>query len=211
MAIFAALMVWLVFLLTFGHWLNANTFRTEPEKPLQMQLVELAPLPPTRADPPPSRVVEQAHPVEPHAHVAPRHIEQPVPKMRAPDTYANQITAPITKEPSASASATGSPEETTNPTQPVTAPSETAARSIAQPLPELPDDLREQAYQTVATARFVIHSDGSADVELIRPTPNPRLNQLLLRALREWRFSPALRGGRPVESQQDVRVHFNVN
>jgi protein TonB len=86
-----------------------------------------------------------------------------------------------------------------------------AARAIAQPLPELPDDLREQAYQTVATARFVIHADGSVDVELLKPTPNPRLNQLLLEALRKWRFFPALQSGRPVESRQDVRVHFNVN
>ena len=86
----------------------------------------------------------------------------------------------------------------------------TAARSISQPLPSLPDDLREQAYRTVATARFTIHADGSVDVELIQPTPNPRLNQLLLDALRRWRFFPALREGRPVESTQDIRVHFNV-
>ena len=71
--------------------------------------------------------------------------------------------------------------------------------------------MREQAYQTVATARFVIHVDGSVDVELVKPTPNPRLNQILLEALRKWRFFPALQGGRPVESRQDVRVHFNVN
>jgi protein TonB len=75
----------------------------------------------------------------------------------------------------------------------------------------LPDDLREQAYQTVATARFTIHADGSVDVELIRATPNPRLNQLLLETLRRWRFFPALRDGRPVESTQDIRVHFNVS
>ncbi|WP_082814270.1 TonB family protein [Paraburkholderia monticola] len=91
------------------------------------------------------------------------------------------------------------------------APSSTAARSISQPLPSLPDDLREQAYQTVATARFTIHADGSVDVELIQATPNPRLNQLLLDALRRWRFFPALRDGQPVESTQDIRVHFNVS
>ncbi|WP_244196063.1 energy transducer TonB [Paraburkholderia susongensis] len=91
------------------------------------------------------------------------------------------------------------------------ATSNATARSISQPLPALPDDLREQAYQTVATARFTIHVDGSVDVELIKATPNPRLNQLLLETLRRWRFFPALRDGRPVESTQDVRVHFNVS
>ncbi|PQV54544.1 TonB family protein [Paraburkholderia sp. BL21I4N1] len=88
---------------------------------------------------------------------------------------------------------------------------DTAAHPIAQPLPELPDDLREQAYQTVATARFTIHTDGSIDVNLIKPTPNPRLNQILLEVLHKWRFFPAMQAGHPIESRQDIRVHFNVN
>ncbi|MFM0643103.1 energy transducer TonB [Paraburkholderia bryophila] len=88
---------------------------------------------------------------------------------------------------------------------------DTAAHPIAQPLPELPDDLREQAYQTVATAHFTIHTDGSIDVDLIKPTPNPRLNQILLEVLHQWRFSPAMQTGHPVESRQDIRVHFNVD
>ncbi|OXC78046.1 TonB protein [Caballeronia sordidicola] len=49
------------------------------------------------------------------------------------------------------------------------------------------------------------------DVELLKPTSYPRLNQLLLEALRKWRFFPAMEGGHPVESRQDIRVHFNVD
>ncbi len=85
------------------------------------------------------------------------------------------------------------------------------AHAILQPLPSLPDDLREDAYQAVATARFSVHPDGSADVELIKPTHNPRLNQLLLDALKKWRFFPAMQNGHAVESSQDIRVHFNVD
>jgi len=90
-------------------------------------------------------------------------------------------------------------------------PGDGAAHAILQPLPVLPDDLREDAYQTVAMARFAIHVDGSVDVDLVRPTQNPRLNQLLLEALRKWRFFPAMKDGRPVASSQDIRVHFNVD
>jgi protein TonB len=57
----------------------------------------------------------------------------------------------------------------------------------------------------------MIHADGSVDVELVKPTPIPRLNQILLEALRKWRFFPAMQTGHPVESRQDIRVHFNVN
>ncbi|PTB17043.1 energy transducer TonB [Trinickia symbiotica] len=85
------------------------------------------------------------------------------------------------------------------------------ARLIAQPLPELPDDMREEGYQFVAIARFVIHADGTFDVELIKATPNARLNQILMTTLHEWRFVPATEAGHPVESHQDVRVHFNVD
>ena len=52
---------------------------------------------------------------------------------------------------------------------------------------------------------------GAVDVELIKPTHNPRLNQLLLDALRKWRFFPAMKNGEAVESTQDIRVHFNVD
>jgi periplasmic protein TonB len=85
------------------------------------------------------------------------------------------------------------------------------AHAILQPLPSLPDDLREDAFQAVATARFSVHRDGSVDVELIKPTHNPRLNQLLLDALKKWRFFPAMKNGEAVESTQDIRVHFNVD
>ncbi|APR35468.1 energy transducer TonB [Paraburkholderia sp. SOS3] len=85
------------------------------------------------------------------------------------------------------------------------------AHAILQPLPSLPDDLREDAFQAVATARFSVHRDGSVDVELIKPTHNPRLNQLLLDALKKWRFFPAMKDGQAIESTQDIRVHFNVD
>lgn len=85
------------------------------------------------------------------------------------------------------------------------------ARVLSQPLPEVPDDLRDQAFQAIAVARFAVHADGTFDVQLVKPTHNTRLNQILLATLGRWRFFPAIENGRPVESHQDVRVHFNVN
>ncbi|PLZ02994.1 energy transducer TonB [Burkholderia sp. WAC0059] len=85
------------------------------------------------------------------------------------------------------------------------------ARALLQPLPALPDDLRDDALRAVALARFSIHADGSVDVTLIHPTQSPRLNQLLLDSLRQWRFFPAMKNGQPVESTQDIRVHVNVD
>jgi protein TonB len=86
----------------------------------------------------------------------------------------------------------------------------TGARAITQPLPEIPDDLRDAAYHAIALVRFSIHPDGSVDVQLLQATQQPRLNQLLLAALHKWRFFPATEDGKPVESHQDVRVHLVV-
>ncbi|ABE35057.1 hypothetical protein DR64_6217 [Paraburkholderia xenovorans LB400] len=225
LAVFIALIVWLAFLFALGHWLVTTRSEPAPEKALEMRVVELDPEPPTHTapkstptptptqtqtrtpTPTPPPALKPSRPVTPGRPALP---ETPTPARHAADT-----TTPVSKEPGPSAespaSTSNSADEKQSTSPPATSPGDSAARSIAQPLPALPDDLREQAYQTVATARFVIHVDGSVDVELIKPTPDPRLNQLLLEALRKWRFFPALQGGRPVESRQDVRVHFNVN
>ncbi len=74
-----------------------------------------------------------------------------------------------------------------------------------RPLPQIPDDLRQEAFKSYAIARFYINLDGSTAVELIQPCPNPKLNYLLLKSLRKWRFTNIDR-----TSVQDIRVEFKV-
>lgn len=214
-----ALLVWFVFLDKLGRYLGAAATLPAAVRPLEMQLVEPTPLPqPTAARAPPEPHSANKAPLKPaRAYplaVRPGTIPQPS-RQKAlqaahdagptPPTLATGEAKPSIETPPRSAP----PDESTGPPAPVSGDS--AARVLAQPLPELPDDLREQAYQTLATARFLLHADGSVEVELIKPTPNPRLNQILLTALRQWRFFPAMQGGHPVESRLDIRVHFNVD
>jgi protein TonB len=77
-------------------------------------------------------------------------------------------------------------------------------------MPQIPDDLREGAFNFSPLARFHIAVDGSATVELVKPTPNPRLNRILLDSLRKWRFIPAIKNGRPVASTQEIIVKMEV-
>jgi protein TonB len=84
------------------------------------------------------------------------------------------------------------------------------ARAIIRPMPQIPDDLRGEAFNSVALARFHVTVDGSATVELARPTPNPRINHILLETLKKWRFMPAIRNGRPVPSTEDVLIKIEV-
>lgn len=63
---------------------------------------------------------------------------------------------------------------------------------IFQPLPEIPFDMRNEAFSTKIIAKFYIEKDGAVrDVELLEISHNPRLNLLLLKALKKWRFEPS--------------------
>ncbi|MFL9865596.1 TonB family protein [Paraburkholderia fungorum] len=225
LAVLVALIVWIVFLFQLGHWLGPSPSARVADKPLEMRMVELDPPKPPVETPPASPATHAplapAKPPQisdPRAHVSTQSRTPPVPPK--PDARSVQSVVPAPSAPTVqeskpaaepSARTAAPPDENANATPAASSSGNAAAHAMAQPLPELPDDLREQAYQTVATARFAIHVDGSVEVELIKPTPNPRLNQILLETLRKWRFFPAMQAGHPVESRQDIRVHFNVN
>src|SRR5258708_4006013 len=76
--------------------------------------------------------------------------------------------------------------------------------------PTFPAQLRRRALAVIAVARFHVAKDGSATVDLLEGTPEPRLNQAVLAALHQWRFFPALDQGAPVESVLDVRIPLSV-
>jgi protein TonB len=84
------------------------------------------------------------------------------------------------------------------------------ARAMYAPTPTIPDDMRENAFSAVAIARFKVSPDGDVNVTLIRPTPNPRLNQILLDTLKQWKFFPAMKNGVAINSQFEVRIPIAV-
>jgi len=84
------------------------------------------------------------------------------------------------------------------------------ARAMYAPTPTIPDDLREGTFSTMAVARFKVSSDGSVEVSLVKPTPNPRLNQILLDTLKQWKFFPAMKDGIAINSEFEVRIPIAV-
>ncbi len=146
---------------------------------------------------------------------APSRQNAPAPKQALPPKQIQQAISPVQQD---------QPSVNPAPTAPPAAPATTSpainntpdadrnrsALAIAQPLPAIPDDLRQDAMNEVATARFHIAVDGSVTVELIKPTQNPRLNRLLLGALKFWKFSPAISDGKPVASEETRIVRVNV-
>ncbi len=84
------------------------------------------------------------------------------------------------------------------------------ARVLYQPLPEIPEELRHHAVELVAVARFEVATNGSAQVELIEPTPHASLNRALLETLKKWRFFPAMERGKPIASTLEIRIPISV-
>jgi protein TonB len=209
-ALWSACIAWLVRGLS-------GTVETPPRPvALDVRIVQLAPPPPP---PEPHVLAPSPTPAQPAKAPKPvrvqvRHVAPPPPKVATVQppvpTHTDQraeLPSPPPPEPQGKP-ALAAPETAATKSE---AGGNGPAHAIFQPLPELPDDLREDGLQTVAMARFSIHPDGSVEVELISPTHVPRLNQLLLDALRKWRFFPAMKDGQPIASSQDIRVHFNVD
>lgn len=230
----AAIAAWWLFL-AHARWLvGAEPPMVAPPTAIELRMIELPPVPPV---PPVSEAVQASTqhedaPGTPHRNPASSHVSplahrgavpnphraiRPLPfEARAthatlPEQHdAPAPATPVAKDAPPASVATAASSEA-RPAADSSASINQQARLLAQPLPELPDDLREEGYQATAVARFAVHADGSFDVELVKPTQIPRLNQILLATLRQWRFFPAMEDGHPVESHQDVRVHFNVN
>jgi len=101
-------------------------------------------------------------------------------------------------------------EIATDKSSPVAENQNQSAAPNFRPLPKIPDDLREEAFQSYAIARFHINAEGSFRVELIKPCNNPRLNFLLLESLKKWQFIPEKKFGVFVATIKDIRVEFKV-
>jgi protein TonB len=101
------------------------------------------------------------------------------------------------------------------PTVPEAAPSSPVggsigAHAIFQPMPSIPESIRQRRLDAVAIVVFHVATDGSATVELREATDDPRLNQVLLEGFKRWRFFPALDHDRPIASTIELRVPIAV-
>ncbi len=175
--------------------------------PVEMQVIELPPTPvvmpplPEAERPPPPPVVEpeplplpevKAEPPPPPPKPRPRPAKPP------PSPPPPQAAAPAAPAPAAPPAA--APPDGGN----------MGARVLYQPKPEIPEQLRRRSLELAALARFHIAADGSAQVELVEPTPDPDLNRSLMETLKKWRFFPELRNGKPVASTLDIRIPISV-
>jgi periplasmic protein TonB len=214
----------LLSLVGFLKLLAGPPFVAPPAPVVEVELVELAPSPaaprappppaaepPVTLEPPPPPPLLQSTqpPPKPVPEPEPAPVAKPVPPPPPPHPARPQRTAPSVMPPPA-APAAPSPA----PAPPVASVppngGNMGARTLYQPLPEIPEELRRRALDLVAVARFRVAANGSAEVELIQPTPDAALNRALLDTLKKWRFFPAMEGGKPQASTIEIRIPISV-
>lgn len=79
-------------------------------------------------------------------------------------------------------------------------------------LPEYPAMSRRLGEQGVVVLRVLIGADGAAgDVQLIRSSGSARLDRSAMETIRQWRFVPAVRGGKPVSAWYEWQWEFRLS
>ena len=222
----AALLILAAALWGSAYFMYKPTYRPAAAPPIDAQLIEqpapvatetIEPEPPAAVEKPkpPPPVMPRQVPVKPKVTARPR--QKPAPQKAKvitnapplPLLYRAMEDAPAAENTSSnSSSRVGSYDPKGSSRGDLYANS--GARAIVQPMPKIPEDLRTEAFKSAALARFHIAVDGSAEVELAKPTPFPRLNRILLDGLKQWRFMPAIKSGKPVASTEEILVKIEV-
>jgi TonB family protein len=76
--------------------------------------------------------------------------------------------------------------------------------------PTYTDEARRQAIEGDVLLEIVVRRDGSVGNVRVRRTLGAGLEQRAIDAVRQWRFSPAKKGGVPVDVVVDVAVEFKL-
>lgn len=215
--------IWAAVLVGFALMLRETAPPVPELKPIEARIVELPPVAGLQGGPAAARHPIAPAPPKPKPRVEVRrkmiapvrpHKERIVPE--APRSISGTRKAPaesstVRPAPDASAESGSAPQDKEGPSGGSGLGSDSlGARAIYSPVPKIPDDLREMAFEAVAVAHFEVSYDGNVKVTLAKPTADPRLNQILLSTLQQWRFFPAMRGGVAVDSAFDVRIPISV-
>ena len=218
-----AILVWAILLSVFSTILMRTAVQTPELMPLQARLIEIPPevgglqsLNPGAPASAPAAPIPKVHhePVaKPHPAVSAKKLAPAPPVIRSPYGTEKSTEAPSAEGlPASSGTAPESDESSGGESGGGTSVGSdtTGAHAIYAPTPVIPDDLRQDAIATEAVAHFKVSFDGVSEVTLERPTASPRLNQVLLDTLKQWKFFPAMKNGVAIDSAFEVRIPVSV-
>lgn len=145
---------------------------------------------------------------------------QPAPPQAAPQRPTPPLAATTSSVPAANAPLAAPPESKPAPAAPAAAAAAAAeavsaarfdADYLKNPAPVYPPLARRMGEEGRVVLRVQVTAQGTADsVELMTSSGSDRLDQAALKAVRNWRFVPARRGGEAVASAVLVPITFKL-
>lgn len=144
--------------------------------------------------------IEQPKPVEQHkALEQPRPVAEPLSK--------NVVAAPVQQPVSKPAEA---PAKAADDNLPVTE-AKGYAGYLSNPAPEYPEQALDRGWEGSVILRVKVLPNGSPDSETVKQSSGKKiLDSAAVRTVKQWKFSPALKGKTPVEGWVDVPIHYQL-
>jgi len=84
------------------------------------------------------------------------------------------------------------------------------ARPTYSPEPEYPAKEHGTGHQGTVILRALVGSDGTAHDVRVTYSLTPAFDESAVKAVSNWRFSPATKCGKPVATQTSIEVDFNA-
>jgi protein TonB len=217
--LFALSVLVLLVHLGLAYWLLQPILEPETEaKPLLMQVAMLsipankpsiAPTPPA-----PPQVLKPVEPIKPAVKPLPKKTpplaQKPVDNTPAETAVEPQAAAPA-------AASTPTPVTSTAPSKATSTSAETFteadyhANYASNPKPEYPSVAKSREWEGKVLLRVQVSTDGLSDaVQVEKSSGHDILDKAAIEAVKNWRFTPALRGNNPVPSSVIVPIAFNL-
>jgi len=84
-------------------------------------------------------------------------------------------------------------------------------RAVNQIAPQFPSEMRGKKIEGVVTFIFVVDASGKVTSPRVEKSSHPAFEKPALDALKQWRFDPAVKGGKRVRSKMRETIRFQQN
>jgi TonB family protein len=73
------------------------------------------------------------------------------------------------------------------------------------------EEARRAQYEGTVVLEAIVRADGTVDILRVVRNPGFGLEQQAIDALSQWKFTPAMRSGVPVDVAMNIEIHFNLH
>jgi protein TonB len=88
---------------------------------------------------------------------------------------------------------------------------DTRATPVKTPPPDYPGNLKIDGISGVVAVKVIIDESGTVIECSVTKSSNVDFDQSAIAAVKNWKFTPALKGGSPVKSRMVIPIHFRID